>query len=407
MKNVLSNVALNKVMNIMKGGLNSKESLMETNNDTEIVKDLWHEGEEYTVRFYDASNEIIDEQIVVYGNSAILPSSNPIKDPTVSIVYTFSHWDKDTSRITDNMDVYPVFTESPRLYTVNFLNGDGSLLESRHVPYNTSVPAPGSASKPEDDYIYTFNRWDKDTSVITSDLDVHPIFNSDKLLISPSYFHNDSTKGETYLYFDFDYDLNEDSEYVIIKRCRNKNRLHYDIYDRFIIDGKRYKTKIQSLQAFFYTNNSWEASALETFKFGNYIEFDTISKLNSMFFKCTNIKKIDLSFLNKVNLNIITMESMFNGCNQLNSIIWNENLNTSKVTGMFGFYSMFNSCSSLISLDLTLFDTRNAMDIRRMFLNCTNLKEIKVSRSKWISSVDYVKEEVFKNCGVDHVTYVD
>lgn len=244
MKNVLSNVALNKVMNIMKGGLNSKESLMETNNDTEIVKDLWHEGDKfkvtfhdyegnvinvqevvykenaippetppvkpssvqydyvfkgwdkdliitgdtvfnpvyeeklrlYNVIFYNASNEIIDEQLVEYGNSAILPS-NPIKDPTVSIVYTFSHWDKDTSRITDNMDVYPVFTESPRLYNVNFLNGDGSVLTTQSVEYGSSPSVPSEIpTKTDGKYDYIFKQWENIASIVTGNIDVYPVF---------------------------------------------------------------------------------------------------------------------------------------------------------------------------------------------------------------------------------------
>ena len=53
-----------------------------------------------------------------------------------------------------------------------------------------------------------------------------------------------------------------------------------------------------------------------------------------------------------------------------------ENLNTENVTSMS---SMFDSCSGLISLDVTNFNTANVTDMSYMFYGCDELKEIYVS----------------------------
>ena len=74
------------------------------------------------------------------------------------------------------------------------------------------------------------------------------------------------------------------------------------------------------------------------------------------------------------------MNSMFSGCSSLISLDL-SNFNTINVTNMKG---MFNECSSLISLDLSNFNTINVIDMFIMFhgikKNCniiTNDKNLK------------------------------
>ena len=74
----------------------------------------------------------------------------------------------------------------------------------------------------------------------------------------------------------------------------------------------------------------------------NFIELildDFDSNCYSMFYKCSNITKINLS-----------------------------NFDTSQVTNM---YSMFDGCLSLTSLDLSNFDTSQVINMRSMFYDCS------------------------------------
>ena len=61
---------------------------------------------------------------------------------------------------------------------------------------------------------------------------------------------------------------------------------------------------------------------------------------------------------------------MFNGCNSLISLDL-SNFNTQNVTDMD---SMFCDCDSLISLDLSNFNTQNVTNMNGMFSGCNSLK---------------------------------
>ena len=71
-----------------------------------------------------------------------------------------------------------------------------------------------------------------------------------------------------------------------------------------------------------------------------------------------------------------------------------ENLNTENVTSMS---SMFDSCSGLISLDVTNFNTANVTDMSYMFYCCYKLKEIYVS-DKFVTDDVISSSYMFMGC---------
>ena len=74
---------------------------------------------------------------------------------------------------------------------------------------------------------------------------------------------------------------------------------------------------------------------------------------------------------------VTSMNSMFYSCSSLTSLDLSS-FNTSKVTDM---HSMFYSCSSLTSLDLRNFDTSNVTSMNNMFYNCRNINKLYLSSS--------------------------
>ena len=68
----------------------------------------------------------------------------------------------------------------------------------------------------------------------------------------------------------------------------------------------------------------------------------------------------------------------------------------------------FSSCSKLTRLDLTHIDFSkcNSMTMGNMFSGCISLTEILVSRNEWPADLS-MAYDMFKNCGVDHVTFVN
>ena len=88
-------------------------------------------------------------------------------------------------------------------------------------------------------------------------------------------------------------------------------------------------------------------TALQTIEGIENLNTEEVTNMNYMFFGCSSLTSLDLSFFN-----------------------------TANVTNMFG---MFQSCSSLTSLDLSSFNTENVMYMTSMFQSCSSLNTIYVS----------------------------
>ncbi|MDD4070044.1 MAG: dockerin type I repeat-containing protein, partial [Candidatus Izemoplasmatales bacterium] len=130
----------------------------------------------YTVNFYNAINGIISTQTVEYGYDALEPEI-PSKDMTSKYYYTFDHWSESFVAVSSNLDIYPIYTESVREFEVNFIDGDGVVIDTQMVEYGKSALAPDEAFKTHTDEIYyIFNGWDNTFSSITTDMDIHAVF---------------------------------------------------------------------------------------------------------------------------------------------------------------------------------------------------------------------------------------
>ena len=88
-----------------------------------------------------------------------------------------------------------------------------------------------------------------------------------------------------------------------------------------------------------------------------------------------------------------TVKEWFSGCKNLVTIEGIGNLNTSETVDMG---SMFSGCSSLVSLDVTGFDTSAVQDFGSMFAGCTSLEALDVSGFRTTRSNTFAK--MFYNC---------
>ena len=123
-------------------------------------------------------------------------------------------------------------------------------------------------------------------------------------------------------------------------------------------------------------NSSYLFYYLSNVKEIAFDNFDTsqVTNMNSMFASCRSLTSLDVS---KFNTSQVTnMSYMFNQCRNLTSLDVSK-FDTSKVTDM---YYMFYSCSSLTSLDVSKFDTSQVTDMRYMFGSCKSLTSLDVSK---------------------------
>ena len=98
-----------------------------------------------------------------------------------------------------------------------------------------------------------------------------------------------------------------------------------------------------------------------------------VTDMNGMFDSCSSLTSIDLS--NFDTSKVTDMGGMFYGCSSLTSIDL-SNFDTSKVTNMA---YIFYDCSSLTSLDLSNFDTSKVTNMSAMFDSCSSLTSLDLS----------------------------
>ena len=118
-----------------------------------------------------------------------------------------------------------------------------------------------------------------------------------------------------------------------------------------------------------------------------------VNSASEMFKDLTNLTKI--TGLENLDTSATSdMRYMFANCQNLTSIDGIDNLQTTKVTNMS---FMFSGCSKLTSLDLSNFDTANTSHAESMFQDCENLQSIKFPPNFTIAKVDNISR-MFSGC---------
>ena len=118
----------------------------------------------HVVTFLDYDGSLIDMQNVEYGDSAITPNV-PYHDGR-----TFTGWDKKFDRITADLTVTALYNEIK--YTVTFVDWNGTKLQETQVAYGEAVTAPADPSRNG----YLFKGWDKKFDNITENTTVTAVY---------------------------------------------------------------------------------------------------------------------------------------------------------------------------------------------------------------------------------------
>lgn len=139
----------------------------------------------------------------------------------------------------------------------------------------------------------------------------------------------------------------------------------------------------------------------ETYKFVNN---DTLLEVRNYSNNCPSVTSFSSLFSNATNMKILTfaqgmdtskiesMSSMFSDCSSLVSLDLSS-FNTGKGTS---FRYMFANCSSLVSLDVSGFNTGNCSNFSSMFRGTNSLKNINLSSFDTSKGTNF--EYMFANC---------
>lgn len=122
-----------------------------------------------------------------------------------------------------------------------------------------------------------------------------------------------------------------------------------------------------------------------------YLNTCNITDMMNLFDGCESLVSLDLSAFDTSH--IPDMGEMFNYCSSLTNLDI-SNFNTSKVNNM---YYMFHGCKNLTKLNLGSFNTNKVESMNSMFDGCTKLESIYVGDSWDVSNVKY-SNYMFNSC---------
>lgn len=108
--------------------------------------------------------------------------------------------------------------------------------------------------------------------------------------------------------------------------------------------------------------------------------YDTDEQITSLTQSFYNVKVVTSVDLSNLDLTGISTNMMFEGASNITSIKFNNTKSMKPTT----VSKMFSGCSSLVSLDLGLFDTSNISKpwfVSNIFENCTSLSTIKCTQA--------------------------
>ena len=151
-------------------------------SDTQLVAQFTPVRRQYTVTFKYGDNQVLSQK-VYYGEAAKAPNASEVnKSPTAQYDYVFTGWDNVFDKVTDNITVNALYSQTLRVYRVDFYMDD-TLLKSESVVYGYSAIAPEKVVKPADKYnTYEFIGWDGTFDNVTSNLEIRAQFDATPVL---------------------------------------------------------------------------------------------------------------------------------------------------------------------------------------------------------------------------------
>lgn len=126
---------------------------------------------EYKVTFYGRNGDsVLSEKSYHYGEAVEIPSVADFREGAVS--YTFAGWNTAVAaNVTADVSYTAIFSEGTAIYSVSFIDGNGSLMLSGEYQYGQLVKVPETipVKNTDETYTYTFSGWNADPGAVIAD----------------------------------------------------------------------------------------------------------------------------------------------------------------------------------------------------------------------------------------------
>ena len=143
------------------------------NVTSDLTINAVYDVDTFTVTFKDGE-KVLETQTVEYEAAATAPDIARLSPPEGM---HFAKWDKDFSKVTDDIEVSAVYELNE--YTVIFKNGE-TMIKTEMVKHGFAATAPNVFDTPTEKFV----RWDKSFDNVTSDLIVNAKFETKKFTLT-------------------------------------------------------------------------------------------------------------------------------------------------------------------------------------------------------------------------------
>ena len=124
----------------------------------------------YTLTFMDWDNHLLCQQTGTWGSSLTYSGPAPTREKDEAGVYIFSGWSPELGPVYQNQNYVAQYEHKLNVYTLTYLNWDGSFLANEKVEWGHSGTLTGPYTRPSTiDHTYTFEGWDKPLGPIKQD----------------------------------------------------------------------------------------------------------------------------------------------------------------------------------------------------------------------------------------------
>ena len=149
-----------------------------------------------TITFVNEDGTELQSGSVDYGTTPSYSGATPTKPATAQYTYTFAGWTPAIVPVTADTTYTAVFSSTVNKYTVNFVNDDGTVLQTASVAYGTTPSYSGATptKDPDDQYTYTFSGWTPAIAQVTADATYTAVFDSTVNQYTVSFVNDDGTE---------------------------------------------------------------------------------------------------------------------------------------------------------------------------------------------------------------------
>jgi len=124
----------------------------------------------HTVKFVNDDGTELQSGSWDYGTTPSYTGATPTKASTAQYTYIFKGWSPAISAVTEDTTYTAQYTSVLRKYTVQFVNHDGTVLQSSDWDYGSTPIYTGTPTKaPTETVSYTFTGWTPTIAVVTGE----------------------------------------------------------------------------------------------------------------------------------------------------------------------------------------------------------------------------------------------